>query len=92
MNRQETEKLGILIGEMQGLKKQVSSVAEIVQKLPCQEHSVRIKLLEKGRNNNTTECQLNKSIRGNIRAQIYGGLIGAGITGIIWLAYTVLSH
>lgn len=99
MDDNEAQQIGELIGEVKGINQrlddfngQIEDLTKSLYSLPCQEHSVRIKLLEKSRNNNTTEQRLDKSIRGGIRAQVFGGLIGAGATGIIWLVYTLLSH
>jgi len=95
MNKNESQQIGELIGEVKGINRrldtfngQIKDLAKSVSGLPCQEYGVRIKLLEKEYNSNTTERRLNKKIRGNIKAQIYGGLIGAGITGLtLWLTH-----
>ena len=69
------------------LDEKIDSISNQVANLPCKLHEFRISNLEKGRerncNNNRIERRLTKSIRGNITAQILGGLIGAGATVII---------
>lgn len=99
MNKNESQQIGKLIGKVEGINQrldrfngQIGDLAKSVNGLPCERNDVRIKLLEKGQNNNVTARRLDKSIKGGIKAQILGGLIGAGVTGIIWLVYTLLSH
>lgn len=88
MNKQEVQKLGMLINETQNLKEKIDNLGDVVRDLPCEAHTLAIKLIEQGRERNSANRSLNKKIKGNIRAHIYGGLIGAGITGlIIWLTY-----
>ena len=69
------------------LDEKIDGASQQIANLPCKLHEFRISNLEKGRerncNDKRTERRLNKSIFGNITAQILGGLIGAGATVII---------
>lgn len=88
MNKHEIQKLGMLINETQNLKEKIDNLGDVVQNLPCEAHTVAIKLIEQSRESNSTSKQLNKKIKGNVRAHIYGGLIGAGVTGLtLWLTH-----
>lgn len=88
MNKQEVQKLGMLINETQNLKEKIDDLSDVVQNLPCEAHTVAIKLIEQNRERNSSNRKLNKKIRGNIKAHIYGGLIGAGVTGLtLWLTH-----
>ena len=89
MDKREIQKLGELINETQNLKEKIDNLGDVVRDLPCEAHTVAIKLIEQGRERNSTNRKLNKKIKGNIKGHIYGGLIGAGATGLIfWLTYS----
>jgi len=90
MNENESLQIGELIGEVRGINTrldkfngQIEHLADIIHTLPCQEHGVRIKLLEKSYDNDRLDKRTNRTIRGNITAQIIGSAIAAG-AGIGW--------
>lgn len=88
MNKQEILKLGVLINETQNLGKRIDGLTDVVRGLPCEAHTVAIKLIEQNRERNSANRKLNKKIKGNIKAHVYGGLIGAGVTGLtLWLTH-----
>lgn len=88
VNKQEVLKLGVLINETQNLGKRIDGLTNAVRDLPCEAHTLAIKLIEQNRERNSANKKLNKKIKGNIKAHIYGGLIGAGATGLtLWLTY-----
>jgi len=90
MTKNESQQIGELIGEVKGINKrldtfngQIGDLAKSVGNLPCQEQDARIKFLEKVQNCDQDNKRIKTSIKGNIKAEILGGLIGAGVTGLI---------
>ena len=97
MTKNESLQIGELIGEVKGINKrldafngQIKDLTESVSKLPCQEQDTRIKFLEKVQNCEREDRRLKASIKGNIKAQVVGGVIGALSTGLV-LSLTGLS-
>ena len=46
MNKQELLKLGVLINETQNLKEKIDNLGNVVRDLPCEAHTLAIKLIQ----------------------------------------------
>jgi len=90
MTKNESQQIGILIGEVEGINKrldkfngQIKDLANKIDGLPCEKHDAQIRFLEKVQNCNQDDKRLKSSIKGGIRAQVIGSCIAAG-AGFAW--------
>ena len=97
MTKNESQQIGILIGQVEGINNrldkfngQIKDLADKIDTLPCQEHDAQIRFLEKVQNCNQDDKRLKASIKGNIKAQILGASIAAG-AGFAWALFQYFS-
>lgn len=91
MRKDEATQIGILIGEVKGINDRldgqnghIGKMADVISGLPCTEHSIRLKMVEKAQENKILNSRLRKKLSGNLKAHILAALAGAGITGLVW--------
>lgn len=88
---EEATQIGILIGEVKGIKDlqrehntQLGDLTQAVGSLPCGEHSFRLKAVEKTQENRIINSRLKKAVSSNLKAHCLAALAGAGITSLVW--------